>query len=151
MKTNTALLATLFVASLPVVFAAGCGGGGESSFGHNSNVQVILTSDDLGDLEVIVSPRRGGPDDFDRCSIDSPNVWCDTQAGSRTDIIRFTTNSEASSNPFYVWVRNFSGRTRFFTLEVRMDGRSEYFSNDSVTANRTDLYVQIRRNNASAR
>jgi hypothetical protein len=150
MKTRTALFATSLIASLPIFFAAGCGGGG-ASLGHNSNVQVILTSDDLADLEVIVSPRRGGPDDFDRCSIDSPNVWCDTQAGNRTDIIRFTTNSEASANPFYVWVRNFSNRTRFFTLEVRMDGTSQYFSNDSVGANRTDLYVQIRRNNASAR
>lgn len=151
MKTRYTLLVLASMAFLLIALAAGCGGGGESAFGHNSNVQVILTSDDLGDLEVIVSPRRGGPDDFDRCSIDSPNVWCDTQAGSRVDIIRFTTNSQASSDPYYVWVRNFSNRTRFFTLEVIMDGRSEFFSNNSLPANQTDVFVQVRRNHASAR
>ncbi|MBX7135990.1 MAG: hypothetical protein K1X67_25250 [Fimbriimonadaceae bacterium] len=150
MKTSRALFLSTFVASLPLIAALGCGGGG-SALGRNSDVQVIIDSNNLNDLELIVSPTRGGPDAFDRCSIDDPDLWCTTQAGNSRDIIRFTTNSQASSDPYYVWVRNLSGGNRSFTLEVVMDGGSKYLSDITMAGNRTDVFVEIRRNNASPR
>lgn len=150
MKSSRVILITALAAILPILVALGCGGG-SASLGRNSQALVIITSNDLGDLELIVSPKRGGPDAFDRCSIDDPDVWCTTQTGVRTDSIRFTTTSEASVDPFFVWVRNHAGGNRSFTLEVRMDGRTEYISDVTMAGNRTDVFVQIRRNNASPR
>lgn len=150
MKTSRALFLSTFVTILPLIAALGCGGGG-SALGRNSDVQVIIDSNNLNDLELIVSPLRGGPDAFDRCSVDDPDVWCTTQAGNSRDIIRFTTNSQASSDPYYVWVRNLSGNNRSFTLEVVMDNGSKYLSDITMAGNRTDVFVEIRRNNAAPR
>lgn len=149
MRTSRAILFSALAASVPFLAAVGCGGGG-AALGHNSDVQVIITSNDINDLLLITSPLRGGPDAFDSCSVDDPAVWCTTTTGATRDIIRFTTNSQASSDPYYVWVRNLSGGSRSFTLEVVMDGSSKYFSDITLSGNRTDVFVDIRRNTANA-
>lgn len=128
---------------------SGCGGSG--SLGLNSEFLLILIADsvsDIQDLELIISPDQGGPNDPEACTDTVDNFGCVQRLLNRTTEIEFTSNSGASSSPFYVYVRNLANANRNFELDVEVDGDRKFVVRDTVFPNEDFRVLAVRRNSA---
>lgn len=129
------------------ILAAACGGG-SSSLGSNSDVELVVSSNDIEDMSVIVSPREGGPNASNACTEDDRGFGCDVDLYNDATAYYFRTDSEASSRPFHVYIRNFVNATRRGTLDIYMDDELDFSVGFEVFANETYFIARIFRNNA---
>jgi hypothetical protein len=143
---NKGLAASLIFFS--VLIAACGGGGGSSQFGTNSDVEVLVSSNDIEDLSVIVSPLEGGPDVGNACREDDSGFGCDVELFNDATQYLFKTNSAASEKPYHVYIRNFANATRRGTLDIWMEEELEVSVGFEVFANETFFIARIFRNNA---
>jgi hypothetical protein len=139
-----AALAILFAAFLVV----GCGSGVSAVIGRNSLAEVSITSVHVNDLDLIISPKEGTATNPGACRDDQEAFGCVRVFITDKTTISFTTNSEASSSPYYVYIRNQGTSTHTVTLEIRMDGDRKVFKTLDVPAGVTNRYARIFRNNA---
>lgn len=131
-----------------VPFLIGCGSGVSAVIGRNSAAEVSLTSIHVNDLDLIISPKEGAATDPGACRDDQGAFGCVRVFLTDRTTISFTTNSEASSDPYYVYIRNQGTSPRTVTLEVRMDGDRKVFKTVDVPAGVAIRYARIFRNNA---
>jgi hypothetical protein len=129
-------------------FFVGCGSGVSAVIGRNSLAEVSITSVHVNDLDLIISPKEGTATNPGACRDDQEAFGCVRVFITDKTTISFTTNSEASSSPYYVYIRNQGASTRTVTLEIRMDGDRKVFKTLDVPAGTTNRYARIFRNNA---
>jgi hypothetical protein len=137
-----------------LVFLIGPGCGGSSIFGFNSNVVITFTSNNIGEFDIIVTPLSGSAASTTACRSTAPLNWCTVEFGQNFKTIRFRTNSQASSRPYYVYLRNNNTtENRNGTLEINMTSdtneQSNYNSNIFLTPDTTALVARVFRNNVS--
>jgi len=137
---------------LGLALAAGCGSGGERVLGMNSRTEVYLESPDIDSLELIVSPSRGGPNVTNACDDTGNGFGCEQEFDFRSTLYRFTTNSQASTQPYYVYVRNRRNAEVDFFMVITMDDMGDDKEKVRFTARlvplATALVAQVHRNNA---
>ncbi len=129
-------------------FLMGCGSGVSAVIGRNSAAEVSITSIHVNDLDLIISPKEGAATDPGACRDDQEAFGCVRVFITDKTTITFTTNSEASSSPYYVYIRNQGASARTVTLEIRMDGDRKVFKTLDVPAGVAVRYARIFRNNA---
>ncbi len=136
-----------FFAALTLL--AGCGGGGSSpQFGTNSEVSVQLFSTRIDDLQLIVSPKQQSPDSASACRETNDGFGCQQDLYNDATVYYFRTNSDASSRPFHVYVRNTSSRTIRFVLDIYMDEELKFSLGYDSYDRETIWMARIFRNNA---
>ena len=145
------ILMLAVVAIFAVMPLTGCGGG-EGAFGVNSSVEVYAETDyaaDMAEIDVITAPQEGWYDDWDACSYYATGFGCFRKTiGSKYLSYGFTTQSYASSRPYYLWVVNNSSRAITVYLEVKMDGTIKRYGNVRIAPNTASHQMNIYRNNA---
>ncbi len=145
------ILMLAILAIFCVMPITGCGGG-EDALGVNSTVEVYAETDtvaDMADIDVITSPQEGWYDAWDACSYYATGFGCNRESvGSRYLSYGFSTQSVASSRPYYLWVVNNSSRYINVYLEVKMDGTVKRYGNVRIAPNTASHQMNIYRNNA---
>lgn len=141
-------LLSLLSLLLGSLLLAGCGGGASQVLGQNSHAQVLIDSRDIADLDLIIAPRQGAPGSADACSQDAIGFGCTRRLGSTSTMLEFDTRSEASANPYFVYVRNRSASAQRVYLEIRIDNEVKYTLDVDVYAGETLQVARIFRNNA---
>ena len=143
-------LVVVFVILGGTAFIAGCGNGTNSQvFGFNSDILVSLTSSDIADLELIATEQQGGPDVVDSCREHQSAFGCRQELLPLETRYFFKTNSTASLSPYFVYVRNNTGTTRRFLLEIFVDGKSKYREATDIFANETIHMAKVLRNSVN--
>lgn len=131
-----------------MIGVVGCGGGGEQFLGTNSRTAVTLESTGINNLDLIVTERQGPPTDPGACSSTQVNFGCSRQFDVSSNTILFTTNSTASTQPYYAYVRNDGGNRERFLLVIDMDDEEKYRFVGEVLPGETFLIAKINRNTA---
>lgn len=141
-----ALLAAAFL-------QGGCGGNIAQVLGANSDVFLAVESRDIEDLVLIVAPKEGSAASSATCRTDAiatNPTWCDAYLRADANEIEFTTTSDASERPYYVYVRNTSAATLRCTVYVEMvksgDRTSDRWTVDVLAGENLRVY-RIFRNN----
>jgi hypothetical protein len=137
--------------SVATTLLSGCTGAANARLGTNSRAELRLNSPNARDLILIVAPKFGQADAPDACTNTKTNFGCTQSLAPNRNTIRFTTNSEASASPFYVYVRNTSPNARTAQLEIFMDGKRDVNIVLDLSGNETRGVARIFRNNADDR
>ncbi len=150
MKWRTARLISLACMAALAGLATGCGSG-SAGFGTNSDVELIVSGQYMDEMRVVVSPQQGPFDDTQACRESSSGFGCTRQVTNTRVIYRFKTNSAASSNPYYVYLRNLNPNvSRVGVLRIYMDDKLKFELDFRVYPNETFHIANIYRNNAGA-
>lgn len=117
-----ALILTIVAVAVASVLA-GCGGNVAQVFGVNSDVLLAVESRDIDDLVLIVAPKQGSAGSSATCRTDAVATnptWCNAYLRADSNEIEFTTTSDASERPYFVYVRNTSAANVRCTVYIAM-------------------------------
>lgn len=126
----------------------GCGGG--TLFGSNSNIAVIASNPSQKGVELVVAPTQGRESDTAACTAASDGFGCAREINDLFITYRFQTNSLASQEPFFVYLRNTSESPRNVTLDIRVDNKQKVTESLLLLPKSTTLAAKIYRNNAES-
>lgn len=129
------------IALLLVVAAIGCGGSSNSNNGRR--IELVLRSSAIDDLELVVSPDRGSVNSSNACREDDENFGCNVSRIGDEIRITFRSDNDADNDPFYVYVRNFSGSRRTFDFRSYVDGRTDAGGTTEVFGNEDLLIARV--------
>lgn len=119
------------------------------NLGSNGKVVARIESTDIADLDLIVSPLRGGTNSPAACDLDTAGFGCRATLGSASSQLSFRTNSAASADPFYVYVHNRNTTsTRRITFTVTIDEEVKLTRGYDINPGQTFKVGEIRRNSA---
>jgi hypothetical protein len=131
-----------------MILLTGCGSGAEQVLGTNSRTAVILESAGINNLDLIITEQQRPPTDPGACSNNQVNFGCTRQFDVASTTIEFTTQSIASTQPYYAYVRNDGSSRERFLFVIEMDDAEKFRFIGDVNPGETFLIARINRNSA---
>lgn len=133
---------------ISVLPAFGCGG--SRSWGVNSKFEVRAITGRADDLDLIVSPRERPAESTSACGREFSNFGCDRDFDDDALSIEFHSNSRASKEPFYVYLRSRHGkRVRAVDLEFYVDNELKETGSVDVDVDETVRIARVFRNSVN--
>lgn len=126
----------------------GCGGTGSTILGENSDVVAMIQGESVPLVEMTISPNSGAVNDPDACTVEQSGFGCMGAENATTKQISFTTTSDASDNPYLLYLESSALLPVEVRLRIQLDGGTQIDEMVEVPAGGATVYVRIFRNNA---
>lgn len=136
-------LGMFFIATCALL--AGCGG---SFFTSNTNVALYVNNSPSQNIELIVAPTQGRETDNNACTAVSNGFGCTREISDIVITYRFSTTSQSSTDPFYVYLKNKGDTTLNTAIDVRMDDKQKFVQSVSLPPKTTVFVAKIFRTSA---
>ena len=130
------------------MFVVGCGGATSTLLGENSDVVARIEGSAVAGVDMVISPDEGSPTDGQACTTSSNGFGCMSTTTSTSKQFTFTTDSNASDSPYYLYLENNTVAPITVHLTVTMNGTMDIDQDITVPVGGVDLYAKIFRNNA---